>query len=88
MQTITFKINDEILGKIDNSLSMFNFSTRTEFIRDAIRDKLKQLEKEQMIKKLAAYRGKAKIKYSDEEFEKLRAKVSEQYEKELEKRFK
>jgi len=88
MQTITFKLNDEILCKIDNSLSMFNFSTRTEFIRDAIRDKLEQLETEQFMKKLAAYKGKSKVKYSDKEFRKLRNKASEEYQKKLEARFK
>lgn len=88
MQTITFKLNDEILGKVDKSLSMFNFSTRTEFIRDAIRDKLEQLETEQFMKKLAAYKGKSKVKYSDKEFRKLRNKASEEYQKELEARFK
>ena len=88
MQTITFKLNDEILGKIDNSLTMFNFSTRTEFIRDAIQDKLEQLETEQFMKKLAAYKGKSKVKYSDKEFRKLRNKASEEYQKKLEARFK
>jgi metal-responsive CopG/Arc/MetJ family transcriptional regulator len=88
MQTITFKLNDEILGRVDKSLSMFNFSTRTEFIRDAIRDKLEQQETENFMKKLAAFKGKAKTKYSDKEFRKLRDKVSEEYGKELEARFK
>ena len=88
MQTITFKLNDEILSKVDKSLSMFNFSTRTEFIRDAIRDKLEQQETDNFMKKLAAFRGKAKTKYSDKEFRKLRDKVSEEYERELEARFK
>ena len=76
MQTITFKLNNEILKKIDNSLTTFNFSTRTEFIRDAIRSKLTALEKEEAIKKLAAFKGslKGKSKLSDEEAREKAAK--------------
>ena len=88
MQTITFKLNDDILRKVDQSLAFFNFSTRTEFIRDAIRDKIEQLEAEAFMRKLAHYKGSAKTKHADKEFRRIRDKVSEQYMNELEKKFK
>lgn len=44
MQTISLKIADNILMRIDDTMKKHNYTTRTEFIRDAIRDKLDQLE--------------------------------------------
>lgn len=69
METISLKMDTALLEGIDSSLQKHKYSTRTEFIRDAIRGKLTQLEKEEAIKKLAAMRGcmKGKAVMSDEE---------------------
>ena len=68
METVTFKLQEEIVSKIDRSLRSLNFNNRTEFIRDAIRAKLNEAEKEEVIRKLAAFKGslKGKAKMSDE----------------------
>lgn len=67
MEAINLKLEKNLLKNIDSSLKRFNFSTRTEFIRDAIRDKLTDLQKEEAIKKLAELKGnlkgKAKMDY-------------------------
>jgi len=57
------------LKEIDNSIKNNRYSTRTEFIRDAIRRMLTDFEKEAAIKKLAEMKGhlKGKAKYDDEE---------------------
>lgn len=44
MKTVTLKMADSVLEEMDRHLRLHHFSTRTEFIREAIRDKLKQLE--------------------------------------------
>ena len=44
MKTVCLKMAEGVLEKIDSNLELYNFSTRTEFIREAIRDKLQQLE--------------------------------------------
>lgn len=46
MEIITIKMEQELLKEIDSSLKENLYSTRTEFIRAAIREKVKQLEKE------------------------------------------
>jgi len=69
MNTVTFKLQEDIVTKIDNMLSHLNFSNRTEFIRDAIRAKLNEAEKEQILRKLALFKGslKGKSRMSDKE---------------------
>ncbi|MFH0936196.1 MAG: ribbon-helix-helix domain-containing protein [Candidatus Woesearchaeota archaeon] len=73
METICLKMEKELLNEIDNTLKNHRYSTRTEFIRDAIRVKLSDLEKENIIKELAALKGslKGKAKMSDEDAGKL-----------------
>ncbi len=71
MQTISLKMEDSLLKEIDNTLIKNRYSTRTEFIRGAIRSKLTQLEKEAAIRKLAemkgSLKGKARSGLSEEE---------------------
>lgn len=69
METISLKMDDGMLKSIDRNLSKNNYSTRTEFIRDSIRRRLLDIEKENVLRKLSelkdALKGKAKI--SEEE---------------------
>ena len=69
METISLKMEKELLKDIDSSLKNHRYSTRTEFIRDAIRAKLSDLEKEEVIKRLTEFKGslKGKSKMSEEE---------------------
>jgi len=73
MEIISLKMETKLLEDMDNALKKHRYSTRTEFIRDAIRKKLTDLEKEEAIKKLAAFKGslKGKAKMSDEEAREL-----------------
>jgi len=44
MEAICVKLDDRILKSVDSSMKRFNYTTRTDFIREAIRDKLRELE--------------------------------------------
>jgi metal-responsive CopG/Arc/MetJ family transcriptional regulator len=55
MQTISLKLADEIAAKIDENLSKYDYTTRSEFIRDAIRDKLLSLENQKFEHDLRDY---------------------------------
>lgn len=57
MQLVTFKLQEDILKKIDSVLRPMRYNNRTEFIREAIRDKLWQIEKEKALKNLEKYFG-------------------------------
>ena len=69
MEAISLKLDENMLVNIDKSLKKHNYSTRTEFIREAIRNKLNEVEKEEAIRKIAAFKGslKGKSKMSYEE---------------------
>ncbi|MBW2994911.1 ribbon-helix-helix domain-containing protein [Candidatus Woesearchaeota archaeon] len=69
MQTLSFKINNRLSKEIDEVIHNHRYSTRTEFIRDAIRKKLSDVEKQEIFRKLDAYKGslKGKFRYTDEE---------------------
>ena len=69
MKTICLKMEGKLLNEIDNTIKKHRYSTRTEFIRDSIRRKLTDLEKEEAIKKLAKFKGslKGKARMSEEE---------------------
>ncbi len=62
MEAISLKLERGILLEIDEKLKEHRYSTRTEFIRDAIREKLSDLEKEEVIKKLIRLKGSLKGK--------------------------
>ena len=94
MQNLSIKLEDVIAKQIERDMREFNYSTKTEFIRESIRDKLKQLAAEREKKKawqalVAArgiFKGQGKAK-TDEEFRKLTEKAGEEFIEMLEKRF-
>ena len=62
MEAVTVKFQEGVLKKIDKSTVEHNYNSRTEFIREAVRDKLSELSKEDLIKHFLKFRGKAKKK--------------------------
>ena len=88
MEGITIRFQEDILKRIDESIAEHNFNSRTEFIREAVRDKLANLTREQAIEKFLALRGTAKVKTRPEDDEKRKWEVSEELFAELDKRFK
>ena len=75
MEAVCVKLDDGTLRNLDASLKEHNYTTRTDFIREAIRDKLRQFEKEEAIKKLEKYLGWSKTRTSDEKLHKIRDEV-------------
>ena len=88
MDVVSVKFQEDVLGKIDKSISEHNFNSRTEFIREAVRDKLSSLDKEDLIKEFLKFQGKAHKKTTPEQNKKTRNQVSKELLKELESRFK
>ncbi len=74
-------MEDRILKEIDQKLKVYRYSTRTEFIRDAIREKLSDLEREELIKQVARLRGFSKRKTTDKQLHEAREKVFEMLER-------
>lgn len=81
METVTFKLQEDVIKKIDTVLKPLHFSNRTEFIRESIREKLNSIEKDFVLQHLVAFKGAAKKKISDKELHNIRDKVASEYAK-------
>lgn len=57
------------------------YSTKTEFIREAVRDKIKELEKNEVLKKVDSLFGSSKKNISDEKLHAVRKELEGLYEK-------
>ncbi|MCK5283877.1 MAG: ribbon-helix-helix protein, CopG family [Nanoarchaeota archaeon] len=87
METVSVKFQEDVLSRIDKSIAGHNFNSRTEFIREAVRDKLSELSKEDLIQEFLKFKGKAKKKTTYEENMKTKEEASKELMAELEKRF-
>ncbi|MDO8647135.1 MAG: ribbon-helix-helix domain-containing protein [Candidatus Diapherotrites archaeon] len=94
MENICVRLDSALARQIEKDMQEFKYSTKTEFIRESIRDKLKQLAEERERKKgwqalyaaRGIFKGKGKAK-TDEEFRKLTEKAGQEYIEMLEKKF-
>lgn len=86
------KLKPETAKRIAQAVQSFDYGTKTEFIREAIRDKLGELEKQKAWEKLFAMRGimkgKSRFKTYDEWHEWRSGKGSEEFLERLEKELK
>ena len=61
METVSLRFEEGFLNEIENVMKEHRYSTKTEFIREAVRDKIKDLEKEKALLRLEkAYGAGAK----------------------------
>jgi len=58
MRTISLKIADNTVIRMNEALEKHNYSTTSEFIRDAIRDKLESLENQKFESEIRDYLNK------------------------------
>lgn len=87
MEAVTVKFQEDVLKRIDKTISQHNFNSRTEFIREAVRDKMADISKEELIEEFLKFKGKAKNKTTDVENLKTKETVSKELMAELGKRF-
>jgi metal-responsive CopG/Arc/MetJ family transcriptional regulator len=78
---LTMKVENEFLQEIDKNIKNNMFLNRNEFIKNAIREKTEKTALTEAIKHLTYMRGKAPRHISDEERERVRQKVFEEFEK-------
>ena len=80
MESITIKVDDALMDEIEIAMKPL-YSTKTEFIREAIRDKIQELRRERVVEALRNSFGKVKKKTSDRELERIRETVFAAYAK-------
>lgn len=76
METVSVKFEDNLAQEVDRVMKKHHYTTKAEFIREAIRDKIKDLEKEESLKKLESIFGDGSHKKtSDEDLRRVREEV-------------
>jgi len=81
MESISLKLESGFLQDIEKTIKKNRYSTKTEFIRAAIRDKINELEKEETLKKIDKIFGSSKHRTTDEDLHKAGEKAFKQLEK-------
>ena len=82
MESITIKVDPQMAKAIEKAMKPL-YSTKTEFIREAIRDKIEEQRKNELKQILKENFGRFKdIKTSDEDLKKIKKEVFEEYIKE------
>ena len=86
MDAITVKFEDDFNVKVEKAMKKHHFATKAEFIREALREKLINLEKLEYMMQAFKLRGAGRKKYanmSDEDLHKTREKVAKELAQEL-----
>ena len=83
MEAVSLKLEDTFLDDIEKTMKKHRYTTKTEFIREAIRDKIRDLEKEEALIGARKLYGASKRKTTDEEIHKAGEKAFEELDKEL-----
>ena len=65
MKTISLKLENTFLQSIEKIMKKSNYTTKTEFIREAIRDKMYDLEKKEALMRLERVYGAGKKRHGD-----------------------
>ena len=80
---ITVKLEDRFLKDIDNIVETSGYQNRTEFIRNALREKVEEVKLKEVMMELAHLKGASKKNTSDATLEKIREKAFEELGKKL-----
>lgn len=82
-EMITVKLEEVFLGDIDAIVKKEGYQNRTEFIRNALREKIEEIKLKKAMMELAPLKGIAKKKTVENSYEKIRAKAFEEISKKL-----
>ncbi len=94
MQHISLKLDQKVGRRMDAAMAEFNYSTKTEFIRDAIRAKLSMLEQEKkqnrawdsLLFARGRFKGRGKAQ-TENDWKNLREEAGKEFMAVLDKRF-
>ncbi len=83
MEAVSLKLEDNFLHDIEKTMKRFRYTTKTEFIREAIRDKIHDLEKEEALLRVKALYGSSKRTTTDAALHRAREKAFKEIDKEI-----
>jgi len=81
MEPVSIKFDERSLKNLGKIMQKFGYSTKTEFIREAVRDKIRDLEKEEALKKIDKLFGASKRRTTDAQLHEAREKLEKIYDK-------
>jgi len=84
MEQVCIRIEEDFLQAMEKAMKRNGYATKTEFIRESVRERLKNLEKEEALARLRKLYGSSKRKTTDEDLHKAGEKAF----KEMEEKFK
>lgn len=83
MTTISIRFEDSFLKDIEAAMKGNRYSTKAEFVREAIRDKIKDLEKEKALLRLDEVYGASKRRTTPTQLKESREKAVRQLARKL-----
>ena len=83
METVCIKLENEFAQDIAKAMKKHRYTTKTEFVREALRNKLSQLEKEEIILKVKSVYGASKRRTTDEQLHEAGEKAIKELEREF-----
>ena len=84
-EMITLKLDSKFLKDIDLTVTKGGYHNRTEFIRNALREKVDEAKMKDAMMQIAHLRGASKTKTTDAEYERIREAAFLELEKKLKK---
>ena len=81
MENISLRLETKFIRELESFIKKHNYMTKTEFIREAMRDKIKELEKQEILNKIEKLFGSSKRKTTNEQLHIAGEKAFEQLEK-------
>jgi Arc/MetJ-type ribon-helix-helix transcriptional regulator len=86
MEATTVKFEDEFSTRIEKAMEKHHYATKAEFIREALREKLLSLEKQEYMMRAFKLHGAGRKKHgkiTDDDLHKTREKVAREMAEEL-----
>jgi metal-responsive CopG/Arc/MetJ family transcriptional regulator len=78
-EMITLKLEDVFLKEIDSLVKNSGYQNRTEFIRNALREKIEEVKLKKAMIELASFRGKSKKHTTDADIERTRELIAKKF---------
>ena len=79
MEPVTIKFEEDFIKFIESIMKRHHYATISEFIRDAFREKVKELEKDEMLKSIEKIAGSSKRKTTDEDLHTARELLAKKF---------
>jgi len=81
METVSIKLDDAFANDVQKAVQKYHYTTKTEFIREAIRNRIKELQKEEALRRVDFFYGKSPLKTTDKQLRESREKAFDELEK-------